>query len=91
MSQGGKQNRPTSQEQRTLLNEQRNIEAALDQQRQLEGLEEGQELDSAQAAQLQPNLGNQSVQDLISRLNNVENELTQLEIWYGCQHKSSCN
>lgn len=79
MSQGGKQNRPTSQEQRKLLNEQRNIEAALDQQRQLEGLEEGQELDSAQAAQLQPNLGNQSVQDLISRLNNVENELTQLD------------
>ena len=79
MSQGGKQHRPSSQEQRQLLNEQREIESALDQQRQLEGLEEGQELDGAQAAQLQPNLGNQSVQDLISRLNNVENELGQLD------------
>ena len=79
MSQGGKQHRPSSQEQRKLLNEQREIEAALDQQRQLEGLEEGQELDSAQAAQLQPNLGNQSVQDLINRLNNVENDLSQLD------------
>ena len=79
MSQGGKQHRPTSQEQRKLLNEQREIEATLDQQRQLEGLEEGHEFDSAQAAQLQPNLGNQSVQDLVNRLNNVDSELAQLD------------
>ena len=79
MSQGGRQHRPVSQEQRQLLNEQRQIENALEQQRQMEGLEEGHELSSEQAAQLQPNMGNQSVQDLINKLNNVQNELSILE------------
>jgi len=79
MSTGGKKHRPTSQEQSRLLNEQRQIEAALEQQKQIEGFEEGQDFDSQQAAQLQPHMGNQSVQDLISRLNNVQNNLQVLE------------
>ena len=79
MSTGGKQHRPTSQEQQRLLNEQRQLEEALEQQKQIEGFEEGQDLDSQQAAQLQPHLGNHSVQDLISRLNNVQNNLQALE------------
>ena len=79
MSTGGKQHRPSSQEQRVLQNEQQQIENALEQQRQIESLEEGQELDGVQAAQLQPNLGNQSVQDLISRLKNVNDQLGSIE------------
>ena len=79
MGQGGKQQRPSSQDHRNLINEQQQIENALEQQKHLPSLEEGQELDSVQAAQLQPNMGNQSVQDLLNRLRNVNNELTQLD------------
>ena len=43
MSTGGKQQRPTTKQQRDLINEQKQLETALDQQRELEGLEEGQE------------------------------------------------
>ena len=79
MSTGGKQQRPTSKQQRDLINEQKQLETALDQQRELEGLEEGQDFDSDKAVKLQPNLGNQAVQDLMSRLNNVNNALVDLE------------
>jgi len=79
MSTGGKQHRPTSLEQQRLLNEQRQLEAALEQQKQIEGFEEGQELDAQQAAQLQPHVGNQSVQDLISKLNTVQKNLNVLD------------
>ena len=79
MSTGGKQHRPTSQEQQRLLNEQRQLEAALEQQKQIEGFEEGQDFDALQAAQLQPHVGNQSVQDLISKLNTVQNNLNILD------------
>ncbi|MEC7983849.1 MAG: hypothetical protein VX278_01715 [Myxococcota bacterium] len=79
MSTGGKQQRPTSKSQRDLLNEQQQLENALEQQREIEGLEEGQDFDADKAVKLQPNLGNQAVRDLMNKLNNVNNALSDLE------------
>ena len=78
MSTGGKQQIPTSKQQRDLINEQKQLEGALEQQ-QMSGLDESQELDSEKAVMLQPNLGNQAVQDLMSRLKNVNDTLVELE------------
>ena len=76
----GRQNHESaSQRQLQLQNERTQIENDLAEQRELEGLDQAQDMDSERAAKLQPHLGNQAIQDLLDRLQNVNDSLTDLE------------
>ena len=76
----GRQNHESiSQQQLQLQNERTQIENELAAQRELEGLDQTQDMDSERAVKLQPHLGNQTIQDLIDRLRNVNNSINDLE------------
>ena len=59
-----------------------NLENALEEQKspEVEAYQEGQEFDSERAARLQPHYGNQTVQDLLTKLNDVDTALADLEL-----------
>lgn len=72
----------TSRQQHQLQQQKQNLENALEAQKspEVEGYQEGQDFDSDRAARLQPHYGNQTVQDLINKLNDVDTALADLEL-----------
>ncbi|MEC8382286.1 MAG: hypothetical protein VXZ96_18285 [Myxococcota bacterium] len=72
----------TSRQQHQLQQQKQNLENALEEQKspEVEAYQEGQEFDSERAARLQPHYGNQTVQDLLNKLNDVDNALADLEL-----------
>ena len=73
----------TSRQQHQLQQQkQDNPENALEEQKspEVEAYQEGQEFDSERAARLQPHYGNQTVQDLLTKLNDVDTALADLEL-----------
>ncbi len=70
-----------NQQQKQLHSERERLNSAIEEQRRTEAefYEEGEELDNDKAARMQEHSGNQAIQDLIDRLNDVENDITDLE------------
>ena len=71
-----------SQQRKQLHSERDRLQSAIEEQRQSEAefFEDGEELSNDKAARMQEHSGNQAIQDLIDRINDVENDLSDLEI-----------
>ena len=71
----------TSRHQNQLQQQKQDLETSLEEQRspELEGYQADQEFDSERAARLQPHYGNHTVQDLLTKLNDVDNAISEME------------